>query len=303
MSVLSVQKVFKNYNNRLQALDDISFTIEAGEVVALLGPNGAGKTTLINIINSLAIKTSGRVSIFGHDIDSETELAKLNVGVVPQEFNFFIFNTPFNILIDQAGYFGVHRSVAKQRAEKYLKLFELWDKRHQKAVRLSGGMKRRLMIARALMHEPQFLILDEPTAGVDISIRRSMWVFIRQLIHSGVTILLTTHYLEEAEDLCDRIIILNHGRIIEDNSKQALISQLKKESFVLDVRSPLSQVDDFLDVQVTVVDPHSLQVDLPKGVSMNQVFEHLSLQGIEVVSLRNKSNRLEELFLNYTSAG
>ena len=293
---LAIDQLSKTYEGNFQALKGISLTVQQGDFFALLGPNGAGKSTTIGIICSLVLKTSGSVSIFGCDIDSDFSQAKQNVGVVPQEFNFNQFEKPIDILINQAGYFGIPRDIAIQRAEKYLRQLGLWDKSHVPSRTLSGGMKRRLMIARALMHEPKLLVLDEPTAGVDIELRRSMWEFLREINASGTTIILTTHYLEEAESLCRNVAIIDHGQIVQNTSIRELLSQLNKELFVLDIRETLSDCPTIEGYPLTRVDANTLEVEVEKSQSINQLFEVLSKQGIHVLSMRNKTNRLEELF-------
>ena len=293
---LAIDQLSKTYEGNFQALKGISLTVQQGDFFALLGPNGAGKSTTIGIICSLVLKTSGSVSIFGCDIDSDFSQAKQHVGVVPQEFNFNQFEKPIDILINQAGYFGIPRDIAIQRAEKYLRQLGLWDKSHVPSRTLSGGMKRRLMIARALMHEPKLLVLDEPTAGVDIELRRSMWEFLREINASGTTIILTTHYLEEAESLCRNVAIIDHGQIVQNTSIRELLSQLNKELFVLDIRETLSDCPTIEGYPLTRVDANTLEVEVEKSQSINQLFEVLSKQGIDVLSMRNKTNRLEELF-------
>lgn len=293
---LEIKDLQKIYKGDFHALKGISLSVEQGDFFALLGPNGAGKSTSIGVITSLVNKTSGTVKVFGHDIDTELEKAKSFIGLVPQEFNFNQFETLMRILVNQAGYYGVERSVATKRAEKYLKQLDLWEKRDNAARMLSGGMKRRLMIARALMHEPKVLILDEPTAGVDIELRRSMWDFLRELNEQGITIILTTHYLEEAEMLCRNIAIIDSGQIVENTSMKQLLATLDIETFVLDL--PVNSVKPSLqDFTYRVIDDHTLEVDVKKTQGLNGVFAQLSEQGIEVLSMRNKSNRLEELFV------
>jgi ABC-2 type transport system ATP-binding protein len=263
----------------------------------LLGPNGAGKSTSIGVITSLVNKTAGKVKVFGHDIVNELELAKSYIGLVPQEFNFNQFEPLINILVNQAGYYGVSRKVALVRAEKYLKQLELWDKRNDAGRMLSGGMKRRLMIARALMHEPKMLILDEPTAGVDIEIRRGMWDFLKRLNKEGITIILTTHYLEEAETLCRNIAIIDGGQIVENTSMKGLLAQLDTETFVFDLVPRIEEIK-LQDYDFNMLDDHTLEIDLKKCQNLNDVFKQLSDQGVTVLSMRNKSNRLEALFVN-----
>ncbi len=301
---LEISALAKTYKGGFQALKGINLTVSQGDFFALLGPNGAGKSTSIGVITSLVNKTAGQVKVFGYDIDTHLEKAKSFIGLVPQEFNFSQFESLSNILVNQAGYYGVSKTVALQRAEKYLKQLELWDKRDQPARSLSGGMKRRLMIARALMHEPKMLILDEPTAGVDIELRRSMWDFLRELNQQGITIILTTHYLEEAEMLCRNIAIIDGGEIVEDTSMKKLLAQLDIETFVFDIKvgSSIEQLKQFAqqsqDIAYRVIDDHTLELDLNKSQNLNQAFEQLTAEQIEVVSMRNKSNRLEALFVN-----
>ena len=293
---LQISQLQKIYKGDFHALKGIDLTVEQGDFFALLGPNGAGKSTTIGVITSLVNKTSGTVKVFGHDIDKELEAAKSYIGLVPQEFNFNQFESLTRILVNQAGYYGVERDVAHQRAEKLLKQLELWDKRDTPARMLSGGMKRRLMIARALMHEPKVLILDEPTAGVDIELRRSMWDYLRELNQQGITIILTTHYLEEAEMLCRNIAIIDSGTIVENTSMKSLLATLDIETFVLDL--PSESVEPNLDGFTSrLIDDHTLEVDVKKAQCLNGVFAQLSEQGIQVLSMRNKSNRLEELFV------
>jgi ABC-2 type transport system ATP-binding protein len=293
---LVIDQLSKTYEGGFQALKDISLTVQQGDFFALLGPNGAGKSTTIGIICSLVLKTGGKVSIFGHDIDKDFSQAKQLVGVVPQEFNFNQFEKPIDILIHQAGYFGIPRDVAIVRAEKYLRQLGLWDKSQVPSRTLSGGMKRRLMIARALIHEPKLLVLDEPTAGVDIELRRSMWEFLREINASGTTIILTTHYLEEAESLCRNVAIIDHGKIVKNTSIRELLAQLNKELFVLDIREPLTECPEIEGYPLSLVEPNTLEVEVEKAQSINHLFEVLSGQGIQVLSMRNKTNRLEELF-------
>ena len=297
---LQISSLAKTYKGGFQALKGIDLTVKQGDFFALLGPNGAGKSTTIGVITSLVNKTRGQVKVYGYDIDTDLEKAKSFIGLVPQEFNFNQFEPLMNILVNQAGYYGVNRKVATERAEKYLKQLALWDKRNAAARELSGGMKRRLMIARALMHEPQMLILDEPTAGVDIEVRRGMWDFLRELNKQGITIILTTHYLEEAEMLCRNIAIIDGGEIVEDTSMKTLLAQLNIETFVLDLASSDKSVV-LENIEHRVIDDHTLEVDLRKKQHLNQVFEQLSNQGIDVLSMRNKSNRLEALFVSLIS--
>ncbi|NQY34110.1 MAG: ABC transporter ATP-binding protein [Alteromonadaceae bacterium] len=301
-NALEIVGLKKTYKGGFEALKGIDLTVKQGDFFALLGPNGAGKSTTIGIITSLVNKTAGKVAVFGHDIDEELELAKSFIGLVPQEFNFNQFESLITILVNQAGYYGVERKLAHQRAEKYLKQLDLWDKRNNSARMLSGGMKRRLMIARALMHEPDVLILDEPTAGVDIELRRSMWDFLRKLNKQGITIILTTHYLEEAEMLCRNIAIIDNGIIVKHTDMKSLLATLDVETFILDLAmgGPKASLSGFCARQI---DDHTLEVDVRKSQSINQVFTQLTDQGVFVQSMRNKSNRLEELFVHLTGGG
>ena len=295
-NALEISQLQKTYKGGFKALKGIDLTVEQGDFFALLGPNGAGKSTTIGIITSLVNKTAGSVKVFGHNIETELEIAKSYLGLVPQEFNFNHFESPLNILVNQAGYYGVNRKLALTRAEKHLKQLELWDKRNDSARMLSGGMKRRLMIARALMHEPKVLILDEPTAGVDIELRRSMWDFLRELNQQGITIILTTHYLEEAEMLCRNIAIIDNGVIVENTDMKSLLSTLDMETLVLDVKA-VGTSAKLVGFESRNIDEHTLEVEIKQGQTLNQVFSQLIEQGIEIKSMRNKSNRLEELFV------
>ncbi|MEH6388978.1 MULTISPECIES: ABC transporter ATP-binding protein [Pseudomonas] len=297
-AAISIKGLEKTYGNGFTALKGIDLEVQQGDFFALLGPNGAGKSTTIGILSSLVTKSAGRVSVFGHDIDTDLMAAKRCIGVVPQEFNFSQFEKAMDILINQAGYYGIPAGEAAQRAEKYLKRLSLWDKRDVASRMLSGGMKRRLMIARALIHEPRLLILDEPTAGVDIEIRRSMWQFLQEINAQGVTIILTTHYLEEAEQLCKNIAIIDQGRIIYNTSMRRLLKELHVETFLLDCRETLQEAPVLDAYPCRLIDEHTLEVQIDKAQGMNGLFAELAGQGIEVLSLRNKSNRLEELFLN-----
>jgi ABC-2 type transport system ATP-binding protein len=297
MNALSVRGLTKTYKNGIQALKGVDLDVEQGDFFALLGPNGAGKTTLIGIVTSLVNKTSGQASVFGYDIDRELEAAKACIGIVPQEMNFNQFETPYTIVVNQAGFYGIPRPIARERAEKYLNQLQLWDRKDKMSRGLSGGMKRRLMIARALMHEPRLLILDEPTAGVDIEIRRSMWEFLREINEQGTTIILTTHYLEEAETLCRNIAIINGGLIAERDRMSNLLRRLNTETFVLNLRSSLTQAPKLEGYGIALVDDHTLEVETAKEQNLNDVFARLSALGIEVVSMRNKVNRLEEIFM------
>ncbi|MDT0582984.1 MULTISPECIES: ABC transporter ATP-binding protein [Alteromonadaceae] len=301
MKALDIKGLAKTYKGGVQALKGIDLSVEEGDFFALLGPNGAGKSTTIGIISSLVNKSEGSVEIFEHDLATDIVNAKSCIGLVPQEFNFNQFETLFQIVVNQAGYYGVPRALAKERAEKYLKQLDLWDKRNAAGRELSGGMKRRLMIARALMHEPKMLILDEPTAGVDIEVRRSMWKFLKEINEQGITIILTTHYLEEAEMLCRNIAIIDKGKIVENTSMKALLATLNVETFVFDLASGASkvQIEGF---ESRASDDQTLEVDVPKTSGLNPVFEELSKQEIQVMSMRNKSNRLEELFVRLVEA-
>ncbi|ESP92752.1 MULTISPECIES: ABC transporter ATP-binding protein [Pseudoalteromonas] len=301
-TALSIKGLRKVYKNGVEAVKGIDLEVEEGDFFALLGPNGAGKSTTIGVIASLVNKTQGDVKVFGHSIDTALEDAKSELGLVPQEFNFSQFETLNQILVNQAGYYGVPRQVAHQRAEKYLKQLGLFDKKDKQARTLSGGMKRRLMIARALMHEPKLLILDEPTAGVDIELRRSMWDFLREINSQGVTIILTTHYLEEAELLCRNIAIIDKGVIVEHTTIKALLAKLDKETFVLDLHAPIKPVN-LSGYAYSLVDDHTLEVEVEKSQGLNGVFAQLSEQGNTVLSMRNKANRLEELFVGLLEQG
>jgi len=295
---LAIRNLRKTYANGFEALKSIDLAVEQGDFFALLGPNGAGKSTTIGIICSLVRKTAGLVQVFGDDLDRDPEMVKTHIGLVPQEFNFNQFEPVVEIVVNQAGYYGIDRPLAYQRAEVYLKQLGLWEKRRSMARELSGGMKRRLMIARALVHEPRLLILDEPTAGVDIEIRRSMWAFLREINVQGATIILTTHYLEEAESLCRTIAIIDGGRIIEHTPMKTLLNQLHVETFVLNLRDPLPPVlPESTGYALRRVDETTLEADVSKAQGINGLFQHLSQLGIQVLSLRNKTNRLEELFL------
>lgn len=296
---LLIRDLTKTYKNGFTALRGIDLTVAEGDFYALLGPNGAGKSTTISIISSLTRKSAGQVQIFGHDLDREPSKAKQCLGVVPQEFNFGQFEKVFDILVTQAGYYGIPRKLAQQRAELYLNKLGLWEKRDIQSRLLSGGMKRRLMIARAMIHEPKLLILDEPTAGVDIELRRSMWDFLQEINGQGTSIILTTHYLEEAEVLCKRIAIIDKGQIKEDTDMKSLLSKLSVETFVFDLKAPVEQAPtlDLAGVMVHRVDPMTLEITIDKSRAINDVFSALTAQGIVVQSMRNKANRLEELFV------
>ena len=294
---LTIENLCKVYGDGFEALKGISLQVEQGDFFAMLGPNGAGKSTTIGIICSLVAKTSGKVSVFDVDIDRDFAAAKKYIGIVPQEFNFNQFEMGMDIVINQAGYYGLPPELAKQRAEKYLKALGLWDKRNVPSRMLSGGMKRRLMIARALVHEPRLLILDEPTAGVDIEMRRSMWEFLREINAQGTTIILTTHYLEEAEALCRHIAIINKGEIVEHSSIKALLRRLKREVFILDCVEDAPESLEIEGFAVRQLDSHTLEVEVEKGQYINQVFEELDRQGVHINSMRNRANRLEEMFV------
>ncbi|MBI2134383.1 ABC transporter ATP-binding protein [Candidatus Woesearchaeota archaeon] len=300
---LEIKSLKKTYSGNVEALKGIDLVIKKGDFFALLGPNGAGKTTTINIMISLVNKTSGTVKVFGFDIDKNLNDAKRHIGIVPQEFNFSIFEKPFDIIVQQAGYYGIPKKIAKERAEKYLKQLDLWEKRNTMAQRLSGGQKRRLMIARALVHEPQLLILDEPTAGVDIEIRRSMWKFISNLNTQGRTIILTTHYLEEAENLCRNIAIIDKGKIIENTSMKNFLRSMDREAFILDVKEPIRQITKLDDFSIKMIDDTTLEVEISKKHSLNALFSHFQKNNIEIISMRRKTARLEELFMRLVENG
>ncbi|EEB79645.1 ABC transporter, ATP-binding protein [marine gamma proteobacterium HTCC2148] len=295
---LTIKNLSKVYDNGFEALKGISLTVEQGDFYALLGPNGAGKSTTIGIVCSLVSKTDGQVQVFDADIDEDFPAAKKYIGIVPQEFNFNMFETAFDIVVNQGGYYGMPVKLARQRAEKYLKELGLWDKRAVATRTLSGGMKRRLMIARALVHQPKLLILDEPTAGVDIEMRRSMWDFLQKINAEGTTIILTTHYLEEAEALCRHIGIINHGEIVEDTSIRELLRRLQREVFILDSVEDLPEDLSLPGFVARRIDAHSMEVEVEKGQHINQVFAALDAQGIHVSSMRNRANRLEEMFVS-----
>lgn len=297
-TALSINNLRKVYDNGFEALKGISLQVEEGDFFALLGPNGAGKSTTLGIVSSLVNKTEGSVSVFGHDMESELSKAKTCLGVVPQEFNFNMFEKVIDIIVTQAGYYGIPLNEARERAEFYLRKLGLWEKRNERARMLSGGMKRRLMIARALIHNPRLLILDEPTAGVDIELRRSMWEFLQEINAAGTTIILTTHYLEEAESLCRNIAIIDHGTIVQDTSMRELLLQLNTETFILDVNPPLQSKPQLNGYTSELLDDHTLQVDVEREQGLNAIFQALEAQGIQVSSMRNKANRLEELFVS-----
>lgn len=297
-AALQIRGLTKTYGKDVQALKGIDLDVQPGDFFALLGPNGAGKSTTIGVICSLVKKSAGKVSVFGQDIDTNFSLAKEYLGVVPQEFNFNMFEKVQDIVTNQAGYYGIPIGLAKERAEKYLRQLGLWEKRDTSSRGLSGGMKRRLMIARALVHEPRLLILDEPTAGVDIELRRSMWEFLKEINEQGTTIILTTHYLEEAESLCRNIAIINHGEIVENTSVKELLKQLNREVFILDTQEPITALPEVNDYELTLVDEHTLEATVEKGQSLNALFEQLGEHNIHILSMRNKVNRLEELFVS-----
>ena len=303
MKALALHNLRKTYRNGHEALCGIDLDVEEGDFFALLGPNGAGKSTAIGIISSLVNKTAGQVSVFGHDLDREPAAVKACIGLVPQEFNFNQFEPVVEIVVNQAGYYGIPRREAYRRAEASLRQLDLWAKRDVQARELSGGMKRRLMIARALVHQPRLLILDEPTAGVDIEIRRSMWDFLREINARGTTIILTTHYLEEAESLCRHIAIINRGRIAERAKMTELLRRLHTETFVLDVRDELSELPEIPGFSVALRDATTLEVSVTRDHGLNPLFASLSARGIQVISLRNKQNRLEQLFIDMVKHG
>lgn len=302
-NALTIRDLRKIYKGGFEALKGIDLDVEEGDFFALLGANGAGKSTTIGIMTSLVNKSSGTVKVFGHDLDTDLQAAKKNIGLVPQEFNFNQFEPVEEIIINQGGYYGLSRKECRERTEKYLKQLGLWDKRREEARNLSGGMKRRLMIARAMVHEPRMLILDEPTAGVDIEIRRSMWEFLQEINKQGTTIILTTHYLEEAESLCRNIAIIDAGEIRENTSMRKLLSSLKHETFVLDLAKPIGQLPVLDELVLTKRDDLTLEVSVDKGFNLNHVFEQLTTHNIQVASLRQKTNRLEQLFLSRVSNG
>jgi ABC-2 type transport system ATP-binding protein len=300
-SALRITGLEKTYRGDVKALRGVDLNVDEGDFFGLLGPNGAGKSTILNIITSLVNKTAGHVEVFGHDIDKSASQAKRNLGVVPQEFNFNQFEKVFDIVVTQGGYYGIPRTLAKERARRYLEKLGLWGKRDTMARTLSGGMKRRLMIARALVHEPPMLILDEPTAGVDIELRRSMWDFLREINQAGTTIILTTHYLEEAESLCRNIAIIDDGRIVQESGTRDLIRQLHTETFILDAEERLSEIPRLDGFECRLIDDHSLEVMVEQRQSLNEIFTALSDQGVTITSMRNKANRLEELFISLIS--
>jgi len=298
MNALSIKNLKKTYNNGFVALKGIDLNVEDGDFFALLGPNGAGKSTAIGIISSMVNKTSGSVTIFGHDLEKDNARAKSCIGLVPQEINFNQFETVENIVLNQAGFYGIPKKEARSRANKCLQQMQLWEKRNTVSRRLSGGMKRRVMIARALVHSPRLLILDEPTAGVDIEIRYSMWNMMQEVNRQGTTIILTTHYLEEAESLCRNIAIINQGEIVENSDMRSLLSRINMEHFMLNLAKPVASAPLIEGYQLELSEPNVLNVAVPKNKGLNQVFQQLSKHHIEVLSLKNKSNRLEQLFMD-----
>ena len=302
MNALTIQNLTKTYANGVEALKSINFNVAEGDFFALLGPNGAGKTTVIGIVTSLVNKTSGRIKVFEHNIEKNLSAAKSCIGVVPQEINLNLFDGIFNILVNQAGFYGVPRKESLKRAEHYLRQMELWDKRKEMARSLSGGMKRRLMIARALVSEPRLLLLDEPTAGVDIETRRAMWNFLRKINRNGTTIILTTHYLEEAEQLCNQLAIIDDGKIVENDSMYNVLTKLKLEVFVLNLDQSIDAVPEIEDYFIEITNPKEIEVHVKQAQTLNPVFEKLASLGIGVLSMRNKTNRLEELFIELTRA-
>jgi len=302
MNALTIQNLTKTYANGVEALKSINFNVAEGDFFALLGPNGAGKTTAIGIVTSLVNKTSGRIEVFEHNIEENLNAAKSCIGVVPQEINLNLFDGIFNILVNQAGFYGVPRKESLKRAEHYLRQMELWDKRKDMARDLSGGMKRRLMIARALVSEPRLLLLDEPTAGVDIETRRAMWNFLRQINRNGTTIILTTHYLEEAEQLCNQLAIIDDGEIVENDSMSNVLAKLKQEVFVLNLDRPIDVIPEIENYFIEITNPKEIEIHVKQAQTLNSVFNKLASLGIGVLSMRNKTNRLEELFVELTRA-
>ena len=300
---LVVENLRKTYSNGVEALKGISLTVQPGDFFALLGPNGAGKSTLIGILSSLVNASGGDAQVFGVSVNKQRGKAMQLIGLVPQEINFNQFEKPFDICVNEAGFYGIPRKIAMERAEKYLKELRLWDKAQHQARMLSGGMKRRLMIARAMMNEPKLLILDEPTAGVDIEIRRSMWQFVSGINAAGTTVILTTHYLEEAEQLCRNIAIIDHGTIIENTSMKRLLATLDVETFVLDIQQALTELPTIPGITLRRVDEHTVEAEMSRSHDLNSLFAVLSAQGVTVTSMRNKTNRLEELFVRLVENG
>jgi ABC-2 type transport system ATP-binding protein len=303
MPALEITDLRKTYGNGVEALKGVSLSVEEGDFFALLGPNGAGKSTLIGIISSLVNATSGEARVFGTSVQRDRSRAMSCIGLVPQELNFNQFERPLEIVVNQAGYYGIPRETALARAEKYLKQLNLWDKADKPSRTLSGGMKRRLMIARAMVNEPRLLILDEPTAGVDIEIRRSMWEFIKGINERGTTVILTTHYLEEAESLCRNIAIIDHGEIIKNTDMKSLLATLDVETFVLDLRESIAHCPRVDGIEIIMTDDRTLEASLPKQKSLNNLFAELDSHGMHVLSMRNKANRLEELFMRLVESG
>jgi ABC-2 type transport system ATP-binding protein len=298
VKALEIRNLHKTYKNGHLALKGIDLSINKGDFFALLGPNGAGKSTTIGIISSLINKSGGSVTVFETEIETNIARAKSSLGIVPQEINFSQFETCLEIVLNQGGYYGINRRLARERAEKYLNKLGLWERRHDISRTLSGGLKRRLMIARAMIHEPEMLILDEPTAGVDVELRRSMWDFLTEINNQGITILLTTHYLEEAENLCRNIAIIDGGQIIENTSMKQLLAKLNKETLVLDLTTTIDKVPNINGYSIRKIDPHTIEVDITRQLGINNLFRLLSENNIQVCSMRNKSSRLEELFIN-----
>ncbi len=303
MQALEINQLTKTYKNGFQALKGVDLTVSEGDFFSLLGPNGAGKSTLINNVVTLVKKTSGGIKVYGHDVDTELNAAKACIGLVPQEFNLAFFEKSYSILVQVAGFYGVPRKEAKIRAEKYLKALDLWGKRDQQARTLSGGMKRRLMIARALMNQPKLLILDEPTAGVDIEIRRSMWGFLQDINRNGTTIILTTHYLEEAENLCKNVAMINHGKVIRRGSMREFIDDLNIQTYIFDLENALLEAPKLAPFTSRLIEPKIIEVDLMTEQHLNDLFNILAVRNIQVNSVRNKSNRLEEIFIRLAQKG
>ncbi|THB68829.1 MAG: ABC transporter ATP-binding protein [Gammaproteobacteria bacterium] len=297
MNALEIRELRKTYKGGVNALKGVSLNVKEGDFFALLGPNGAGKSTLIGIITSLVNRSSGEIKVFGDNLFSNPSAAKSHIGLVPQEINFSLFEKVMQIVVNQAGYYGIDRITATKRAEVILKELRLWDKRNETSRKLSGGMKRRLLIARALVHQPKLLILDEPTAGVDIEIRRSTWEYLKKINASGTTIILTTHYLEEAENLCRNIAIIDHGEIIENSSMKALLEKISSETIIADLEKPLKQIPYSSDYLISSIDEHSLEIKVRDSQGINDLFSWFNHHEIAVRSIRNKSNRLEELFM------
>ncbi|MBL7055672.1 ABC transporter ATP-binding protein [Candidatus Woesearchaeota archaeon] len=297
VNALEIKDLKKVYSNDVEALKGIDLEVQKGDFFALLGPNGAGKSTAINIIVDLVTKTSGQIKIFGKDLDQNLEEAKMHIGIVPQEFNFNIFEKVMDIVVQQAGYYGIDKATAKKSAEKYLKQLDLWEKRNEVSRTLSGGQKRRLMIARALVHEPELLILDEPTAGVDIEIRRKMWEFVKNLNQGGRTIILTTHYLEEAENLCRNIAIIDQGQIIENTSMKSFLKNVENELYIFDIKGTIKNLPELRHCNLKMLDETTIEAEVSKDHTLNMLFEHFKKNNVEIVSMRRKTARLEELFM------